>query len=294
MIDSGELDRKGDYMSQKKKFIVYVVSILFLALATGCKKKVSMAAPPAPPTTPVADAAKPAPPTIAGFAVEPGLIERGQTAELRWQVKDATQIEIDQGIGGIASSGHRQIGPNESTTYTLNAQGPGGDATAKVTLIVMLPPLPPAAPVAAQPTIGERLRKVDDAFFDFDRSELREDARTALVGDALALQSILSDFPTATVVIEGHCDERGSAEYNLGLGDKRASAVKEFLSQLGVSSDRLIKISYGKERPQCTESDETCWQKNRRVHFVPGEDLKTSIVSPSAGSEPGQAAAPMN
>ena len=281
MIDSGELDRKGEYMIPKKKFVVYVAGILLLALATGCKKKVPVAAPPEPPATPVAEAAKPDPPTIADFAVEPGLIERGQTAELRWQVKDATQIEIDQGIGGIPSSGHRQIGPNESTTYTLTAQGPSGDATAKATLIVMLPPPPPTAPVAAQPTIGERLNKeVSDAFFDFDRSELREDARAALVGNALALQSILSDFPTATIVIEGHCDERGSAEYNLGLGDRRASAVQEFLSQLGVSGDRLSKISYGNERPQCTESDEACWQKNRRVQFVRGEDMKTSMVSP--------------
>ena len=282
-------------MSPKKKFIVYVVSILLLALATGCKKKTPVAAPPAPPANPVVEAAKPDPPTITEFTVEPGSIERSQTAELRWQVKDATQIEIDQGIGSIPLSGRRQIGPNESTTYTLTAQGPGGAASAKATLNVTMPAPPPAAPVGATPTLGERLSKeVNDAFFDFDRTELREDARTALVGDALALQSILSEFPTASVVIEGHCDERGSAEYNLELGDRRASGAKQFLSQLGVSSDRLIEISYGKERPQCTESNETCWQRNRRVHFVPGEELKTSIASPSDGSEPGQAATPMN
>ncbi len=282
-------------MSPKMMFVLYVVSILLLALATGCKKKVSVAAPPAPAATPVTEVAKPTPPTINEFAVEPGSIERGQTAELRWQVKDATQIEINQGIGSIPLSGHRQIGPNESTTYTLTAQGPGGDTTAHATLSVTLPAPPPAAPVVATPTIGERLSKeVEDAFFDFGRSELREDARAALTGDSRALQSILSDFPTATVVIEGHCDERGSAEYNLGLGDKRASAAKEFLSQLGVSSDRLIEISYGKERPQCTEPNETCWQKNRRVHFVPGEELKTSIVSPSDDFSRGQPPAPMN
>jgi peptidoglycan-associated lipoprotein len=295
MIDSGEIDRRGENMSPKRKFVVYVVSILLLTLAAGCKKKVSVAAPPAPPRTSVAEVAKPTPPTISEFAVEPGSIERGQTAELRWQVKDATQIEINQGIGDIPLSGHRQIGPNESTTYTLTAQGPGGGATAKATLSVTLPSPPPAAPVAAMPTLGERLSKeVEDAFFDFDRVELRQDARTALTEDSRALQSILSDFPTATVVIEGHCDERGSAEYNLGLGDRRASAVKEFLSQLGVSSERLIQISYGKERPQCTESDETCWQKNRRVHFVPGEELKTSVVGPSDDSERGHPPAPMN
>ena len=70
------------------------------------------------------------------------------------------------------------------------------------------------------------------------------------------------------VIIEGHCDERGSAEYNLGLGDRRATSAKEFLSQVGLPADRLKTISYGKERPGCTESNEACWAKNRRVHFA--------------------------
>ena len=284
-------------MKPRMKFVIYVVSILLLALAIGCKKKVSVAAPapPTPPETPVAEAVKPDPPTIAEFAAEPGLIESGQTAELRWQVKDATQIEIDQEIGSIPSSGHRQIVPKDSTTYTLRAHGPGGDASAKATLSVTQPAPPPAPPVAAKATLGERLSKeVDDVFFGYDQSELREDARAALAGNSVALQSILSDFPTATVVIEGHCDERGSAEYNLGLGDRRASVVKDFLSQLGVPSDRLIKITYGKERPQCAESNETCWQQNRRVHFTPADDRKTSSLSPLDDSTQRQPPAPAN
>jgi peptidoglycan-associated lipoprotein len=81
---------------------------------------------------------------------------------------------------------------------------------------------------------------------------------------------MIREFPNSRVVLEGHCDERGSAEYNLGLGDRRANAAKEFLVQLGVPTDRLSVISYGKERPQCTESNEGCWQRNRRVHLVAG------------------------
>ena len=280
-------------MKPQKKFVVCAVGILLLVLAAGCNKKVSVAAPAPPPATPVAE--MPAPPTISEFAVDPGLIERGQTAELRWQVTGATQIEINQGIGSVPLSGSRQIGPGESITYTLTAQGPGGDATAEAALSVMVPLPPLAMSAAAKPTIGERLSsEVEDAFFDFDRSELREDARAALTGDALALQSILNDFPTTTIVIEGHCDERGSAEYNLALADKRASAVREFLSQLGVSNDRFIAVSYGKERPQCTESNETCWQNNRRVHFVPGEELKTSAVSSPDDTSQTQPLAPTN
>jgi peptidoglycan-associated lipoprotein len=112
---------------------------------------------------------------------------------------------------------------------------------------------------------------VQDAFFDYDKTDIRSDARDVLTRNASALKAILSEFPNASIVIEGHCDERGSAEYNLGLGDRRASAAKEFLQQLGVPADRLKTVSYGKERPQCTDASETCYQKNRRAHFAPGQ-----------------------
>jgi peptidoglycan-associated lipoprotein len=112
---------------------------------------------------------------------------------------------------------------------------------------------------------------VQDAFFDYDKSDINGDARDALTRDAAALKALLSEFPNAVIMIEGHCDERGSAEYNLGLGDRRASSAKEFLVQLGVPADRIKPISYGKERPQCTDATEACYQKNRRVHFAPGQ-----------------------
>ena len=113
--------------------------------------------------------------------------------------------------------------------------------------------------------------ELQDAFFDYDSTNLRADAQATLTQDAAALKSILTDFPSATIVIEGHCDERGSAEYNLALGDKRASAAQDFLVKSGVPADKIHTISYGKERPQCTEENESCWQKNRRVHFAPGQ-----------------------
>ena len=113
--------------------------------------------------------------------------------------------------------------------------------------------------------------EVQDAFFDYDKSDVRADARDALTRDATALKGILADFPTAMIVIEGHCDERGSAEYNVGLGDRRAGAAKDFLVQLGIPADKLRTISYGKELPQCTEASEACYQKNRRAHFTPGQ-----------------------
>jgi len=130
------------------------------------------------------------------------------------------------------------------------------------------PAPPPPPPPPAKKTLQERLaNEVQDAFFDYDKSDIREDARAVLTRNADALKSILQEFPDAVITVEGHCDERGSAEYNLGLGDRRATSAKDFLVQLGVSADKLKNISYGKERPQCTESNEACWQKNRRAHF---------------------------
>ena len=105
---------------------------------------------------------------------------------------------------------------------------------------------------------------LSDAFFDYDQADLREDARSVLAGDAQWLKK----HATVQVLIEGHCDERGTAAYNLALGDRRANAAKEYLISLGIDGSRLRTVSYGKERPFCTESNESCWQKNRRAHLV--------------------------
>jgi peptidoglycan-associated lipoprotein len=103
-----------------------------------------------------------------------------------------------------------------------------------------------------------------DAFFDYDQADLRADARSALAADS----EWLKKYPSVQILIEGHCDERGTAAYNLALGDRRANAAKEYLVSLGVDGSRLRTVSYGKERPFCTESTESCWQQNRRAHLV--------------------------
>jgi peptidoglycan-associated lipoprotein len=107
-------------------------------------------------------------------------------------------------------------------------------------------------------------RPLDDNFFDFDKSEIREDARAPLQRNA----DWMKRWTSTQVTIEGHCDSRGSAEYNLGLGTRRATAVKDYLVSLGVPANRIIVISKGKEQPFCTEENESCWQQNRRGHFI--------------------------
>jgi peptidoglycan-associated lipoprotein len=150
-------------------------------------------------------------------------------------------------------------------TYTITATGPGGSATASARVTVNVPPPPPAPAPAKTPSLEELFsQNVKDAYFDFDKADIRSDAHSALTETA----GFLKSYPQVKVMIEGHCDERGSTEYNLALGDRRAQAAKDFLVSLGVGSDRMQTVSYGKERPFCNGHAEDCWQQNRRAHFA--------------------------
>jgi peptidoglycan-associated lipoprotein len=116
--------------------------------------------------------------------------------------------------------------------------------------------------------IDTLLSHIEDAYFDYNQHSLRSDAIKTLEADSRELRDILRDYPDYKLTIEGHCDERGSADYNLALGDARAQAAKNYLVQVGIPAQQLGVISYGKERPICAEHDEACWQKNRRIHIV--------------------------
>ncbi|HML15950.1 MAG TPA: OmpA family protein [Bryobacteraceae bacterium] len=253
-----------------------VFSTVLLVAVVGCKKK-APAPPPPPPPAPAKETPPPPPPPLAvrinSFTAEPSSIERGQSATLRWSVANATDISIDQSLGPVAANGSRQVFPANSTTYTLTARGAAGTDTRSVTVEVSAPPPPP--PAAPPPVVvsGSDLlaREAQDAYFDYDKSDIRADAQTALTHDADLLKRILQADPSFNVVIEGNCDERGSAEYNLGLGDRRATSAKEFLVQLGVPADHISTISYGKDKPVCTDADESCYQRNRHDHLAPAK-----------------------
>ena len=141
------------------------------------------------------------------------------------------------------------------------------------------PPPPPPAPTPAPPARAlteEEIfarksladlnaeRPLDDVYFELDKSEIRDDAKPRLQKDA----DWMKKWTTTQVSVEGHCDSRGSAEYNLALGSRRANAVKEYLTNLGVPAGRVTVVSKGKEQPVCSEEGESCWQQNRRGHFV--------------------------
>jgi len=142
--------------------------------------------------------------------------------------------------------------------------------TSKTTETTVPPPAAaPPGEVGTEPLSGDvaainRAGYLKDAFFEYDKSDLRDDARSALSADA----EWLKRYRSVQFLIEGHCDERGTSEYNLSLGDRRANAAKEYLVSLGVDASRIKTVSYGKERPFCNQSTEDCWQQNRRAHFL--------------------------
>ena len=253
------------------------LAVVTILIASACSKKTPI--PPPPPPSPAANngggAGGNGKPVVAEFTIEPSTVERGQTAVMRWNFSGASNVAIDNGVGTVAASGTRRMTPDATITYTLTATGSAGDTTATATVTVTAPaaPIGPTRNTSGNKgTLESRVQSdLRDALYDYDSNNIRDDARAALTSDADALKRIIADFPTATINVEGHCDERGSAEYNLGLGDRRASSARDYLIQLGVPGDHLKTISYGKERPVCTESDESCWQRNRRVHFSVGQ-----------------------
>ncbi len=254
-----------------------VFTMALLIGAAGCKPK---PAPPPPPPAPKPVVTTPPPePTaaaarIVNFTVEPTSIERGQAATLRWSVANSTDITVNPGIGSVQANGQRQVFPTNTTTYTLAANSAGGNDTRTATITVSAPVVvPPPAKPSVRITGGELFSReqqngnLADALFDYDKSDIRADAQQALTRSATTLKQIFTQDPTFKVVMEGDADERGSAEYNLGLGDRRATSARDFLVQLGVPANNITTISYGKERPVCTDADEACYQRNRRAHL---------------------------
>jgi peptidoglycan-associated lipoprotein len=253
-------------MQQQKRSLALLVGLLGVVLLAGACHKKQVAAPPPPPPPP------PPAPTVT-LTAEPSTVEKGQSVTLSWTSQNATDLNLDPGVGKVQAQGSTTVTPQDSTTYTLTATGPGGTQTATARVTVTVPPPPPPPPPPPQVEVSEEdlfTQNVKDAYFDYDKSDIRSDAQQALTSDS----DFLKPHMGIKFTIEGHCDERGSEEYNLGLGDRRATAAKNFLVNLGISTDRINTISYGKDRPVCTDKDEDCWQKNRRAHFHFGTETK--------------------
>jgi peptidoglycan-associated lipoprotein len=208
------------------------------------------------------------------LTAEPSTIDKGQSVTLSWSSQNATDLDLEPGVGKVQASGSSSVTPQDSTTYTLTATGPGGtqSATARVTVTIPPPPPPPPPPPVEITEDQAFAQNIKDAYFDYDKADIRADAQQVLSSDA----DFLKQHQSIKFTIEGKCDERGSEEYNMGLGDRRATAAKNFLVNAGVSADSISTVSYGKSRPVagCNQSDHTedCWQQNRVDHFHYGPE----------------------
>lgn len=247
------------------RLIAIAAAIVAVSVVSGCHKN---KAPDIDPSTlgPAPDSSNAAVPT-ATISADPLAIDLGQSVVLNWRTQNATSVTID-GIGPVNVNGTQTVAPSNSTNFHLIAKNDAGSTEANVRVTVRVP-VPPTAPPPSATTSGDMgtdeafHQNVQDAFFDYDSYDLRPDAQSA----AATAAAYLAAHPAIKVVIGGYCDERGSAEYNLALGENRANAARTALVAAGVSSSRIRVISYGKEKQFCTEETESCWQQNRRAQF---------------------------
>ncbi len=246
-----------------RKFFVAAAVFVAISAVTGCHKKRSGIDPNSLGPAATTEGAAP----TATISADPLAIDLGQSVVLNWRTQNATVVTID-GIGQVNVNGTQTVAPSNSTNFHLVAKGDGGTTEANVRVTVRVP-VAPTVPANTGSLPGDMgtdeafHQNVQDAFFDYDSYDLRPDAQTAISQGA----AYLAAHPAIRVVIGGYADERGSAEYNLALGENRANSARSALIAAGVAPNRLRVISYGKEKQFCTEENETCWQQNRRAQF---------------------------
>ncbi|HEX5236051.1 MAG TPA: peptidoglycan-associated lipoprotein Pal [Silvibacterium sp.] len=237
-----------------RRAVVILAGVAAMFTIAGCHKK---AAPP-PPPPPVSNTGTQPTATI---TAQPDTISAGQSVVLTWHSTDATSATIE-GLGAVPVDGTRTVQPTESTDYNLTVTGDGGNATATARVTV--------TSGANSSNINEGnvndevfRQNVKDVFYDYDSYDINAASQPTIQQNA----NFLNQHPDLKVVIGGYCDERGSTEYNLALGENRANAAKQALITAGVSPARLRTVSYGKEKQFCSEHNESCWQQNRRAGF---------------------------
>ena len=202
------------------------------------------------------------------LSASPTSIEQGETTTLQWSARNANTVRIEPGIGGVPTTGMRSVSPNSSATYTATAMGPGGTSTDTVRVTVNSgapPPTSPPVPDRSALTVEELFNStVQPVYFDYDQAELRADQ----VGQLQSNLRFLAQNESIQIAISGHADERGSQEYNIGLGDRRANAVRQYLIEQGIARGRINTVSFGEDRPVCRDANEGCYQRNRRAEFL--------------------------
>jgi peptidoglycan-associated lipoprotein len=263
---------KRSHSWQSAAFLLTVMAFVSVA----CKK--TPAPPPPPPSsagTGITPVEPPLPAPTVALHADTSTITRGGNVTLTWESRNAATLDIQPGIGSVTpiGAGSRQVTPASSVTYEITAIGPGGRNGDTVRITVNDPPPAvapsrggePVKPPAALNLTGQQLfdRDMQPINFDYDKSDIREDQK----GKLQTATAYMKANPNVRITIEGNTDERGSEEYNLALGDRRANAVKQYLAAQGIAENRLSSVSYGEERPACSTQTEDCFAQNRRAAF---------------------------
>jgi peptidoglycan-associated lipoprotein len=198
--------------------------------------------------------------------VEPSTVAQGESTLLVWEAANATQVLISQGIGPVVPEGQIKIFPDQTTTYRVRAEGPGGSTEQLVTVEVTLTGAPSVDPGGEIP-LQERFNTyIKPVFFGFDSAELSQEAKVTLDGNIRWLKQ--EGNGELRFSIEGHCDQRGTEEYNLALGDKRARVVRDYLVRGGIAGANIVTVTMGEESPFAAGDSEETHALNRRAHFV--------------------------
>ncbi len=251
--------------------------VLWASLAAvsfvGCGRRPPPLAP-APPTSQealepvtVSKDSAPLPPQLE-VQIEPAVIQKGESSLLVWESKHADLVQIDHRIGQVENSGKIKFFPEQTTTYRIVAEGVGGKIEQTVTVKVL------ELKVTQLPDQEQNHRSfseqfhllVKPVFFEFDNAELGPEAGRTLHANILWLNR--PENMGLKFLIQGYCDERGTEEYNLALGDKRAQTVRAYLIANGIDPSRISIVSLGEERPFDSSQTEKAWALNRRAHFM--------------------------
>jgi len=222
---------------------------------------------PAPPSAPAPSSGPAAASPQLDLSADPARIKPGESTTLIWESRNADQVVVDHQIGPVEMAGRIRIFPDETTTYEVTAVGPGGDTRKTVTVEVVAEPGRIVEEELAARPLEERFSYfVKPVFFEYDSSTLSEQAKLTL--DENIRWLMRPENAGVRIVLQGHTDERGTDEYNLALGDKRAQVVKRYMSQQGLTPDRVSTVSLGEESPFDHSETEEAYALNRRVQFV--------------------------
>ena len=258
----GKPSGMGRSGSGRRRSWLVVALVLVGLVSFSCRRPT---APPPPP--PEVEPAPPPPPPAPSITISasPATITAGESTTLQWSATNSNEVTIEPDIGSVASNGTMSVTPDASVTYSATATGPGGEDSATVRVTVNQPPAPEPEPEPEPELTIEQLwsDNIVPIYFDYDQSDIRADQVADLQSNARFLQQNAG----VQFTIGGHADERGTQEYNVGLGDRRANAVRQFLEEQGVATSRINTVSFGEERPTCTVANEMCWEDNRRVEL---------------------------